>query len=560
MMSPNDPRMVALRNAANVTRQQSAMIEEKLKQYSDEELERELDRDESLREFLTIDADKNNNGILVNYTNQPNNGQQEFGFNPTWGNGMTMVNPGFYSGNNYGNSGNYYNNFMTQQQNTDERLQVYNQHPGMRLYNINPYAFYDAQDMLDWYNNAEKEREKQVMLNYVLLTFGTEDKEWAADYLYKHADDIVREQEEEKRRIQMERIKEIYGDENERKTVYDVYDSRGYIFRRAVSFTVTDYETGEVIKVVNKKKDENGQSYEIHTYAEEKAKELEIQQMYDNIAREQRFNETFHRLFTQAYIDNINRWERWKQEGLTLGEMYQRYEDERVDWVKQERLIYRALQTQSYSRKDFSQILSECYDTEFKYSNRSKFFYLSYDYARDFRYKELTSTPEEMENDPLVHQKLQQEYEIKRNIFMERANTGNLMYRNKGDLWQVKPTLPKPNLNDLTIEDFDKPENQISYTALSSPELVTENLFIPDKPKKKVIPEEERRILAKNGVFLDENGNIIPQGRTITNVTVDDETGQIISQNSFDVPPECYNPYMRQASDDMTDEELMEMF
>lgn len=552
-LRPDDPRMAGLRNAANEAKAQGAAIQEMLKQYSDEEIERELDRNESLREFLSIDADKDNSGIIVNYANQPQNGQQSFSFSPTWG-----VPAGGYMQTPYNGGGYYCNNFMAYQ-NADERVKMYNNHPGMRLYNLSPYAFLDADQLLDYYNYLEKEREKQVMLNYVLLTFGCaeDDREWADCYKFKSADDIVKEQIEARQKAEEERRKELYGDEegSSNKTVYDVYDANGYVIRRDVSFTIYDAETGEVERVVSHKKDENGKSYSIHTYAEEQKEALEIGNFYNEIYKSILYRQNLRNILIKQYNGNLDKWNSWREQGLSQGEINRLLEEERVDWVAHERAISRALQTTSYSRKKFNEILSAFYDTEFKWSNKSKFFNLSYDWARDLRYKELTSTPEEMENDPLVHQKLQEEYEIKRKIFMERAMTGNL----KSDCGllnlQNRPALPKPNLDTLTLEDFQKPENHIMYNDLSAPELHTDNLFIPDL--KNMSPEE---ILRRNGVQLDENGQVIPTRRTITNVTVDDDTGQIIAQQSYDVPPECYNPNMRQASDDMTDEELATMF
>jgi hypothetical protein len=70
----------------------------------------------------------------------------------------------------------------------------------------------------------------------------------------------------------------------------------------------------------------------------------------------------------------------------------------------------------------------------------------------------------------------------------------------------------------------------------------------------------EIEVMKRNGVQFDANGNIIPIKRTITNVTVDDDTGQILSQQSYDVPPELYNPNLREASNSMTNEELADLY
>ena len=117
------------------------------------------------------------------------------------------------------------------------------------------------------------------------------------------------------------------------------------------------------------------------------------------------------------------------------------------------------------------------------------------------------------------------------------------------------PTFPKPNLDDLTLEDFEKPENHVMYTQIVTPEIATKNLFIPEATQKP--PESMEDILAMNGVKLDANGQVIPSQRTVGIMTVDDDTGQIISQQEWDMTPdtEC-----KTASNDMTNEELGELF
>lgn len=549
-LRPDDPRLLGLKQAANEARHQSAIIEKQLEKYSDEELERELDRNESLREFLSIDADKDNSNIRINYMNQPQNGQQSYSYSPTWN--MTTG----YIQNPY-MMGYYANNFMYQ---NDERIKVYNEHPGMKLYGISPYNFYNATQLLDYYNYLETERKKQQDFNYFFLTFTTEDNEWAEPYKFKPADDIVKDQIEERCKAEEERRKALEEFEDEdysRRTIYDRYDANGYIIRRSPVIIISDPETGEILQKLGegKRKDENGRSYVIRTYAEEQKEELELQQFYNEINKTIMFNNLVSYKMQKSYIDNKKRWAELEREGLSPLQIISTIDYEQVDWAAHERAIMRALQTTEYSRQKFNDILRECYNTEFKYSNRSRAFNLSYDWARDLKYRELTSTPEEMDNDPLVHQKLQEAYEVKRRIFMTRAETGNLQSDCGLLNFQNKPTMPKPNIDDLTLEDFQKPENHIMYSDISSPELHTDNLFIPELKDM-----SEIEIMKKNGVQFDANGNIIPIKRTITNVTVDDDTGQILSQQSYDVPPELYNPNLREASNSMTNEELADLY
>lgn len=542
-MDMNDPRFENLRRASSVARQQGQAIMNRLNSMNDDEVNALLNESEELRDFISVDADKDNRGIVVNYANQPQNNNSQISFQAPW--------EGILANNNqqqnlFQTNGMFSNILFGQ---NDKRLQMYNQHPGMRLYNLNPYNFMDENDLLDYYIFLEKEREKQVNLNYVFCKFGGE--EWAKQFKFKPADDIVKEQIEARQKAEEERRKELYGDtDNPSSIVYDVYDSRGYRFQRAIGFKLIDVETGEVLKEVNYHKDENGQSYEIHTLAEDRKLNYEIQQIYAMLDYDNRFKQTFARLFNQGYSGNITRWEGWKQAGLTKEQMYSIIEDERVDWNKHAKLINRVLMTASYSREKFNDILKKCCSCELDFANKSNFFGLSYDFERDLHYKALTSTPEEMQNDPMVHSKLQQEYEIKRKLFMEKINSGNLGCDMTVDA-HYHPTFPKPNIESLTLEDYNKPENQIMYSQIVSPERATQNMFIPDN---KTMALSEQEVLAMNGVKLDENGQVIPQSRTFGVMTVDDDTGQIIAQQEFDVSP---NNQGAVASNDMSDEQLI---
>lgn len=559
MINENDPRMQNLRRAAGVTKQQSQAIMNQLNSMNDEEVNMLLSQDEELRDFISVDADKDNRGIVVNYANQPQNGNtNQITFKAPWEGNLSSVGRGAMSPQtmNLFQQNGFFGNVWNQ--NIDRRVMMYNQHPGMRLYNINPYAFLDERDLEDYYNMLEQQREKEEGLTYMFFNLGIksgiatkEDAEWIEQFKFKSADDIVKEQAEARQRAEEERRKELYGDDGT-KTVYDVYDANGYRLQRSISFKVVCLETGEVVNEFKCRKDENGQSYEIHTMAEDNKRNYEIQQLHNAMRQQERFNQTFARLFNQDYFGNIAKWEGWKAEGLTDAEMYTRYEDERVDWKKHEKLINRALITASYSREKFNDILKKCCHCELDYANKSNFFSLSYDFERDLHYKRLISTPEEMQNDPAVHQKLQQEYEVKRRVFMEKVNSGNLGCNMMMDI-NYHPTFPKPDIQSLTLEDFDKPENQVMYTKIVTPQISTPNMFIPDNKSNPASLSKEE-ILAMNGVKLDANGQVIPQQRTVGFMTVDDETGEVISQQEFDV---AVDTQCKAADDSMTDEELM---
>lgn len=551
MLNQNDPRMDALKDVAIRTREQYEATEKILAGYSDEEINLMLDENESLREFMSIDADRDNCGVFVNYANQPQNNQQTISFQPSWETEVQTPSP---QQQTYGTSFMGWNNMY---QNQDKRLQMYNKHPGMKLYNINPYQFYDEIQLEDYYNYLEQQRANEENMSYVYARLGwkisgdPETLEWAEQFKFKPADDIVRERYEAQRKYEEDRRKELYGEDGT-KTVYDMYDQNGYRFERTASFKVVDVNSGEVVLEVNHKRDENGNSYTIHSIAEDRQKAYNAQVQQQDHLRYIQFANVFTELFNQSYFGNIAKWNKWDEMGLDWGQKMKLYEDERVDWEKHEKLIQRALMTASYSREKFSDILKKCCHTELDYANRSDFFSLSYDFERDLKYKSLISTPEEMQNDPMVHQKLQQEYDIKRKLFMDKVTSGNLGCDMTIDA-NARPAFPKPNLDDLTLEDFDKPENQIMYTQLVTPEIATPNLFIP-KPSKSLTEQE---ILAMQGVKFDANGQIIPQSRTVGFKSVDDDTGQVIYQQEWDMPVDIT---CKQASDDMSDEELGELF
>lgn len=560
-MDMNDPRIANLRRAAGITRQQGNAIMSQLDQMTDEQVNSMLDQNDDLRDFISIGADGNNGGYVVNYAEQPQNKKEEtISFQAPWEgnlssvqNGGPQIMGGFYQQNNL------FGNFWMQQ--SDPRVQEYNKHPGMRLYNINPYAFYDAQMLLDFYNHLEEERANQENLTYMFASLGArlndnsqELVDYAEQFKFKPADQIVQEQIEARQKAEEEKRKELYHEDGSPKTVYDVYDSNGYRFQKVSGFTFECITTGEVLIDYKPRKDENGQSYEIHTLTEDRQKAYKEQQIRMAAAYAARFDEMFARLFNADYFGNIAKWESWHREGLSDSEIAKRYEDERVDWKKHEAIINRALMSASYSREKFHDILAKCCHCDLDYANKSDFFSLSYDFERDLHYKSLISTPEEMENDPLVHTKLQQEYEIKRKMFMDKVNSGNLGCDMMMDA-HYHPTFPKPNIDSLTLEDFNKPENHVMYTQIVTPHLATPNLFIPDNTQSQQPSREE---LARLGVNLDENGQPIPSERTVGFMTVDDDTGEVLSQQEFKVPID--GQQCASASDDMTDDELSKLF
>lgn len=556
-MLSKEERKANLRRASAMTRIQDEQIQNTLSGMSDEQVECFIDKNPDVAEMLSIGADSDNSGIVVNYANQPNN-QQEISISPPWETNFSVAGQPqgrvnlFQVGSNptTGMSFNY--GFGTNS--NDERFKKYT--PGMKLYGINPYNFFNANQMIDYFNMLEKQREfaQNQQYGWALIsarTVGTQEMlDWAESLKFKPADQIYKEMEESKAKVEQERIKAMNEEGND--VVYDVYDVNGIRLQKACDFSIINKESGEVITEVVHKKDKLGQSFTVHTQVEDRKQQYEIQQMYNQIANYNRYVDTFAKLFYKQYDDNRNRWQRWKDAGLSTAEQYAMYEDERIDWNKHQKLLERALKTASYSRDTFKDILSSCCHTELDYSNRSDFFSLSYDFERDLHYKTLISTPQEMNNDPMVHQKLQQEYDIKRKMFMDKVMSGNLGCQMATDA-HYHPTFAKTPIDKLTLEDYNKPENQFMYTQTVTPEIATKNMFIPESMSGEIMTKEK---LASMGVHLDKNGQVIPQQRTIGTISIDDDTGQVLSQQEYDISPETG----ASASDSMSDDELKNLF
>lgn len=555
-MLSKEERMANLRRASAMTRMQDAQIQNTLSGMSNEQVECFIDQNPDVAEMLSISADSDNSGIVVNYANQPNN-QQEISISPPWETNFSVAGQPqgrvnlFQVGSNPTTGMSF--NYGFGMNSNDERFKKYT--PGMRLYGINPYNFPNANQMIDYFNMLEKQREfaQNQQYGWALIsarTVGTQEMlDWAESLKFKPADQVYKEMEESKTKAEQERIKAMTEEGND--VVYDVYDVNGIRLQKACDFSIINKESGEVISEVVHKKDKLGQSFTVHTQVEDRKQQYELQQMYTQIANYNRYVDTFAKLFYKQYDDNKNRWKRWKDAGLSTAEQYAMYEDERIDWAKHQKLLERALRTASYSRDTFRDILSSCCHTELDYSNRSDFFSLSYDFERDLHYKTLISTPQEMNNDPMVHQKLQQEYDIKRKMFMDKVMSGNLGCQMATDA-HYHPTFAKTPIDQLTLEDYNKPENQFMYTETVTPEIATKNMFIPENMSGIMTKEK----LASMGVQLDENGQVLPQQRTIGTISIDDDTGQVLSQQEFDIGPQTG----ASASDSMSDDVLKNLF
>ena len=565
-MISKEERRANLMRASAMTRVQDAQIQNSLNGMSDEEIQNFVDSNPDVAEMLTVGADTDNSGIIINYANQPNK-QEEISINLPWEGNFAVGQPservnlfqvgsspssGITFGNNCCSTSNSPFNYNSS---NDERIKKYT--GGMKLYGMNPYNFYNANQMVEYFNNLEQQREYAQNQKYgwalLMARFsGSEEMmKWAEGFKFKPADQLYEEQQEAIAKAEKERQEALQEDESD--IIYDVYDCNGVRFQRACSVIISD-EDGNVIARTNHNRDSLGRSYVIRTQMQDRKEQYELQQMYTQAENFKRQVETFTRLFNKQYTDNIERWDRWEREGLSKEEQWARFEDERIDWKKHEKLLDRALRTAAYSKDSFREILSSCCNTNFDYSNRSKFFSLSYHFERDLHYKTLISTPEEMDNDPMVHQKLQQEYDIKRKLFMDKVNAGDLGAPTATDA-RFRHTFAKPIISELTLEDYKKPENQFMYTQTVTPELATPNMFIP--PDLGMTEEQ----MAKLNIRLDENGNVLPQKRVIGYMTVDDDTGEVLSQHEeevidFDTGSECN----KTVTGYIKDEDLEEYF
>lgn len=281
----SEERRAKLLQASQAVRVQDAQIQSHLDNMSDEEINNFVEQNPEVEEMLSIGADQDNPRIVVDYDNQPNN-QQEISIAPPWEGILSTTAQAaqqgkvnlFQLGNpsnciSFGN--NNYGGYVGNQQ-QDERIKRYT--PGMRLYGINPYNFYNAEAMENYYQSLEEDREYQCNQQYGWALFiaqhnpSKEMMDWAESFKFKSAEQILKEQEEAKieaERERMEALKEMEGDGSD--IIYNVYDINGIRYQRAISFKIIDCETGSVIREKNyKTKDNRGQSYTIHTRMEDR--------------------------------------------------------------------------------------------------------------------------------------------------------------------------------------------------------------------------------------------------------------------------------------------------
>ena len=82
-MISKEERRANLMRASAMTRVQDAQIQNSLNGMSDEEVQNFVDSNPDVAEMLTVGADTDNSGNIINYDNQPNK-QDAIYINLTW--------------------------------------------------------------------------------------------------------------------------------------------------------------------------------------------------------------------------------------------------------------------------------------------------------------------------------------------------------------------------------------------------------------------------------------------------------------------------------------------
>ena len=114
----------------------------------------------------------------------------------------------------------------------------------MKLYGMNPYNFYNANQMVEYFNNLEQQREYAQNQKYgwalLMARFsGSEEMmKWAEGFKFKPADQLYEEQQEAIAKAEKERQEALQEDESD--IIYDVYDCNGVRFQRACSVIISD--------------------------------------------------------------------------------------------------------------------------------------------------------------------------------------------------------------------------------------------------------------------------------------------------------------------------------
>lgn len=415
-------------------------------------------------------------------------------------------------------------NFMYQPPQQQERI-GYKEEYG--FYHLNPRNYYSWEQMDEHFKELEAERKKKCDLDVYLQMISIqseaiiehrslEEYQEEIDAINKQYGFVPAKELMEARRKQMELMNNNNNSQNWLDDPSYKYDERGIREQTTVVFSLVKIHEDGRREVVYTNKDkiqrnEKGEAVVYKSLAEDRMEKMEKIARENEIAKMKAKQEAIANLGRWYYLDAQRRHARWREEGKNVMLAQLDYE---TDYKSAEKNLMKFIdkQTDTYTQEDFYKILNSCCDTSLTYSNASKVFRISYDFARDIHRLNLMKTPEEMENDQRLMDKLKEEYELKKRDFMEKVLSRNLRC-DMTNLCREKPTFPKPNIDEMTLEDHLKPENNIPYDHFEDPRHEMKSIFADDWT------EEEK---AKIKDCLDENGRPKVLKRTITTGSLDD--------------------------------------
>lgn len=402
-----------------------------------------------------------------------------------------------------------------------------------RFYNLNPRYYFDAKEMEDHFEALEAERKRvcdnqlgmamfSVKLAYTLRHDAEEyeaGKKQAEDmYKFIPAEEIMKKRREEEQKLYAQRQKNPLDNPN-----YE-YNERGMRKQKEIIFSLDeiDLETGEVTTVYtnadNVLVDEDGTPVSYHSILQDRQEAMQTMFINNAIAMSDMRDVQIANILRNNWLQTQQQHAIWKAQGKDVNEEYYKSQ---VDYKANERRIKRFLSTIGYSKERFEDLLHKCCNTDLNYNNTTNVFRMSYDMARDLHLANMLKTPEEMAIDKKVTDRLKEEYEIKRNIFINKVHSGNLRCDTSYNGRASKNILPKPNIDQMTLEDHFKPENMTPYAKIENPQYYTENAFVGKitaaealNQLRETMPPEQFVEIEK--YFISPDGNLRPNLDKIT--------------------------------------------
>lgn len=506
--------------------------QEQAKNLTDEDIDRFIEEDPEAAEYIVF-GDQGTNAqpeqVAYNYNNMPNNSVSDGTETPPWIAGSMQQNNGGYTPMypqqqqsywTYGNNP-YYNSI-------DDRYKVYNENKGMKFYNLNPMKFMNGSYLKEYYDFLEAERKKAMDQNLAWAKYfgrGLSQEEYnrlIEMNTFKPADVIVEEFERQKAEFERQ--------QREIMQARSPYDENGYRTTIAVDFV---NEKGEVVETIESRK--------IHVN-EDKAKQYEREKEIRESNKIMQQLADFIYIRNTEYARHQKMYEDAKNTGKSPLEVAWEIQNEHFDFRRSSNRIMRAMITKGYSKERYHKILDDCCSTEINYDNRSNVFSMSYDFERDIHYGAL----ENKTNDDIMVNKLKREYDTKKNIFMSKVQTGDFWVQTRLDA-TYHETMPKPRIDTLTKDDYEKPENNFKYTEVTDPRLEDQNVFMPDVNMSELIQQMSKMPVAPGSL-----------GREVGHVHIDDD-GTVFHEKC-DQDGNYTSETFKYDTEGMTQEELMQFF